>query len=131
MENHGGKGRKVKSIRTDNGGEYTSAEFTSYLTTKSIRHELTIPYTPQQNGVSERLNRTLVEFVRTMLVDLSLLHRFWAEALAKAVCLRNCSSIKALTDVTPLEARSDTKPDATFLHVFGCSAYAHVLKTER
>ena len=60
-------GRNIKILRTDNGGEYTSTEFTSYLTSEGIRHEVTIPHTPQQNGVSERLNRTLVECVCTML----------------------------------------------------------------
>ena len=112
-------------------GEYISTEFTSCLTSEGIRHELTIPYTPQQNGVSERLNRTLVECVRTMLVDLSLPHRFWAEALATAVYLRNRSPTKALKGVTPLEAWSGTKPDVSFLRIFGWSTYAHVLKTER
>ena len=54
-------GRKIKTLRSDNGGEYTSAEFAAYLTEEGVRHELTIPHTPQQNGVAERLNRTLVE----------------------------------------------------------------------
>lgn len=59
--------RKIKVLCTDNGGEYTSAEFTSYLTSEGIRHEMAIPHTPQQNGVSERFNRTLIECVHTLL----------------------------------------------------------------
>ena len=97
-------GRKVKILRSDNGGEYTSAEFAAYLTKEGVRHELTIPHTPQQNGVAERLNRILIESVRTMLADSKLPHEFWAEALSTAVYLRNRSPTKALQKVTPCEA---------------------------
>jgi len=64
-------GRKVKILRSDNGGEYTctSNELVEYLTQEGIKHELTIPHTPQQNGAAERLNRTLMEGVHTMLAD--------------------------------------------------------------
>ena len=124
-------GRKIKTLRSDNGGEYTSTEFTSFLTKEGIKHELTIPHTPQQNGVAERLNRTLIEGVRTMLADSKLPHRFWAEALSTAVYLRNRSPTKALEGVTPYEAWSGTKPNVSSLRVFGCSAYAHVPKAER
>ena len=124
-------GRKIKIFRSDNGGEYTSSEFASYLTKEGIKHELTIPHTPQQNGVAERLNRTLIESVRTMLADSKLPHRFWAEALATSVYLRNRSPTKAVEAMTPYEAWSGTKPDVSFLRVFGCSAYAHIPKAER
>ena len=72
-------GRKVKTLRTDNGGEYTSREFELYLTREGIHHETTIPHTPEQNGVAERQNRTLIQGVRTMLFDSKLPQRFWAE----------------------------------------------------
>ena len=62
-------GKRVKTLRTDNGGEYTSKEFHAHLKACGIRHELTIPKTPEQNGVAERLNRTLVEMTRAMLLD--------------------------------------------------------------
>ena len=119
-------GRKVKTLRSDNGGEYTSAEFALYLTKEGIKHELTTPHTPQQNGVAERLNRTLIEGVRTMLADSKLPHRFWAEALSTAVYLRNRSPTKALEGINTFEAWSGTKPDVSSLCVFGCRAYAHV-----
>ena len=64
-------GRKIKTFHTDNGGEYTSTEFTSYLTREGIRHERTLPYTPRQNGVSERLNRT---FVYTVKIEVCMTH---------------------------------------------------------
>ena len=59
-----------------------SGEFISYLKSEGIRHELTVPKTPQQNGVAERMNRTLMETVRSMLSDAKLPHKLWAEALS-------------------------------------------------
>ena len=71
-------GRKLKALRTDNGGEYTSREFKTYLKMEGIRHELTVPKNPEQNGVAERMNRTLIESVRSMLADTKLPQKFWA-----------------------------------------------------
>ena len=62
-------GHKVKTLRTDNGGEFTSTEFENYLKTEGVKHELTVAKTPEQNGVAERLNRTLVEAVRAVLIQ--------------------------------------------------------------
>jgi len=124
-------GRRLKILRTDNGGEYTSAEFESYLKTEGVRRQLTIPKTPEQNGVAERMNRTLVETVRSMLADAELPPVFWAEALSTAVYLRNRSPTKALKDITPYEAWTGEKPNVEHLRTFGCTAYAHVPKDER
>ena len=109
-------GRHIKALRPDNGGEYTSSEFTLYMTKEGIKHELTTPHTPEQNGVAERLNRTLIEGVRTMLADSKLPHRFWAEALLTIVYLCNRSPTKALEGITER---------------YQASAYAHVPKAER
>ena len=81
---------KSTGSRTDNG-EFTSMEFESYLTTEGVRHELTIPNNPEQNGVAERMNRTLVETARSMLVNSNLPCSFCAEALSTATYLRNRS----------------------------------------
>ena len=124
-------GYKVKILRTDNGGEFTSTEFKRYLKGEGIRHELTIPKTPQQNGVAERMNRTLLETVRSMLLGANMPQRFWAEALSTAVYLRNCSPTKAVSNMTPYEAWYGEKPQVTRLRVFGCTAYAHIAKDER
>ena len=124
-------GYKVKRLRTDNGGEYTSIEFESYLKKEGIEHQYTIPKTPEQNGVAERMNRTLVETVRTMLADSKLPHSFWAEALSTAAYLINRSPTKTLSDKTPFEAWYGKKPNVNHLRVFGCSAYIHVPKDER
>ena len=84
--------QKLNALCTDNGGECMSTEFQAYLKKEGVRHELTVPKTPEQNGVAERMNRTLVEGVRAMLADARLPHRFLAEALSKAVYLRNRSN---------------------------------------
>lgn len=124
-------GCKLKTLRSDNGGEYTSAEFTDYLKREGIRHELTIPRTPEQNGVAERMNRTLVEMVRSMLSDSKAPSRFWAEALSTAAYIRNRCPTKSVEGMTPIEALTGKKPDLTHLRRFGCAAYAHIPKEER
>ena len=123
-------GQKLKTLRTDNGGEYTFERFENYPKTEGVRHELTVAKTPEQNGVAERMNRTLVEAVRAMLADAGLPKRFWAEALSTAVYLRNRSPTVAV-EVTPFEAWTGKKPQVEHLRIFGCIAYAHVAKDER
>ena len=78
-------GQKLKTLHTDNGGEHRFAEITMYLKKEGVHHELTVPKTPQQNGVAERMNRTLVEVVCSMLSDAKLPRMFWAEAISTAV----------------------------------------------
>ena len=116
-------GRSVKTLRTDNGGEFTSAEFEEYLRKERIKHELTISICPEQNGVAERLNRTLVEMVHSMLADSELPKSFWAEAFATATYLRNRSPTKAVEGKTPYEALYGLKPKvghlvAQLTHIF-------------
>ena len=65
-------GHNLKTLRTDSGGEFTSHKFKSYLKSSGVRHELTIPKTPEQNGMAERLDHTLVETTRSMLLDAKL-----------------------------------------------------------
>jgi len=124
-------GKSVKILRTDNGGEYKSKTFANFLSAEGIRHEYTVPKTPEQNGVSERMNRTLVEAVRSMLSHSELPDKFWAEALSTAVYLRNRSLTRALCNITPYEAYTGVKPNVSNLRIFGCIAYAHVPKDER
>ena len=96
-------GWKLKTLCTDNGGEYTSAGFTMCLK-KGVCHEFTVPKTPQKNGVAEWMNRTLVEAVHSMLSDAKLPKRFWAEALSTAMYLRNHSLTVAVQGKTLFEA---------------------------
>ena len=123
--------RKLKKLRSDNGGEYISNEFEQYLEQEGIHHQNTIPKTPQQNGVAERMNRTLEESIRSMLCESKLPKQFWAEALSTATYLRNRSPTKAVKDMTPFEAWSSIKPDVQHLRVFGSICYSHIHKSER
>ena len=77
-------GIKIKAVRTDRGGEYMSEEFVSYLKQCGIQAKTTAAYSPQQNGVAERLNRTIGEAARSMLLQAGLSKSFWAEAVATA-----------------------------------------------
>ncbi len=79
--------KSVKTLRSDNGGEYCSLEFQAYLREKGIQHQTTVAYSPQQNGIAERMNRTLLGSVRSMLMDAGLHRRYWGYAVACAVTL--------------------------------------------
>ena len=125
-------GEPIRKLRTDNGGEYMSKDFQTYLTSKGIEHQLTVPHSPQQNGVAERLNCTLMESARATLSHANLPHKLWAEAVATAAYLRNRTTTSANEEqLTPFEKWYGHKPNISHLKVFGCAAYSHVPKTER
>ena len=124
-------GEKIKTLRSDNGGEYTSKEFEDDLKKNGIRHEHSVPKTPEQNGVAERMNQTLVETVRAMLSDSKLPKKFLAEALSTASYVRNRSPTTAVKAMTPYEVWKGYKPNVNHLRIFGCSAYAHIPNDER
>jgi transposase InsO family protein len=123
LRNERATGKKLKTLRTDNGGEFVNGEFDEYLRGLGIRHECTMSYTPQQNGVSERLNRTLVTKARCMLHDAGLSENFWAEAVKAANYVKNRSASDVCGGVTPYELWYGRKPNVGYLRVFGCTAY--------
>ena len=75
-------GQKIKALRSDRGGEFTSKEFQEFCAISRIRHFLTVPRSPQQNGVAERKNRTILDMARSMLKSKHLLKEFWAKVVA-------------------------------------------------
>jgi len=107
MENE--HGTKIKSIQSDNGREYVNLEFEEFLKTNGIEHRTSAqymrPYMPQQNGVAERFNRTLIEWARCSLLQSNLPPSFWAEAVSTACNVRNRCPTKALQGKTPYELR--------------------------
>ncbi|MCO5566282.1 hypothetical protein L7F22_019958 [Adiantum nelumboides] len=119
-------GCKVQTLRTDRGGEYMSGAFKDFLEKKGIKHQCTMPYTPQQNGVAERKNKSLMEMARCMLKAKSLPHKLWMEAVACAAHDLNRCPTRALKTITPYESWYDRKPSVSYLRVFGCLAYAHI-----
>ena len=125
-------GRAIGTLRTDNGGEYLSSAFQNYLKEKGIRHELTVPHSPQQNGVSERMNQTLVESACSMIAHAGLLNIFWVEAISAAAYVRNRLPTMVLKErETPYERWYGRKPDVSHFRVFGCMAYTHVPDCKR
>ena len=124
-------GKGIKVIRTDNGGEYCSKEFESFLKENGIVHQLTVPYNPAQNGVAERMNRTVMESARAMMSHSNLPNQFWAEAVSTSVYIHNRCPTSALDGVTPYECLFKQKPDVGNLHVFGCVSYVHIPDGQR
>ena len=97
---------RIKTLRTDNGGEYISKAFAAFCAERGIAHEFTNPHCPEQNGVAERMNRTIVESARSMLYNARLPQHFWAEAVSTTVYLHNRSPTTALSDKPPLSVGS-------------------------
>ncbi|KAJ4713761.1 Retrovirus-related Pol polyprotein from transposon TNT 1-94 [Melia azedarach] len=124
-------GVKVKKLRTDNGKEYISNEFDKFCEDAGIQHQLTVPYSPQQNGVCERKNRTLLEMARSMMHEKNLPKKFWAEAVYTSVYLQNRLPTHAIEGKTPIEAWSGLKPSVGHLKVFGSVCYVHVPDVKR
>jgi hypothetical protein len=126
--------RKVKIVRSDRGGEYYGrydglgqhpGPFAKFLEKHGICAQYTMPGTPQQNGVAERRNRTLMDMVRSMLSNSSLPISLWMEALKTAVYLLNIVPSKAVPK-TPFELWTGRKPSLRHLHVWGCPAEARI-----
>lgn len=122
---------KLKVFRSDNGGEFTSKLFDEVLRRDGIERQTSAPYTPQQNGVAERANRTLMEMARAMIHAQGLGYEFWAEAVVNAAYIRNRCPTSAVQNMTPEEAWSGKKPHVSHLRVFGCIAYAKVPDEKR
>ena len=124
-------GCKIKILWSNGGGEYTSNEFRDYCRKNSIKQQFTTAYTPQQNGIAERKNRTILDMTRTMLKEKCLTKNFWAEAVACTAYLLNRCPSKSVKNMTPQEAWSDYKPSVSHIRIFGCIAYAQVPETKR
>ena len=123
--------KKIKILHTDNGGEFCSGEMENYLTKEGLIHQKTNAYTPEQNGVCERANRTVVEKARCLLFDAKLEKKFWAEAANTAVYLKNRSATSSLENITPYEVWYGKKPDLSHIRLFGSPVMAHVPKERR
>ena len=117
--------RKVKALRTDNGLEFCNKRFDELCARSGIMRHRTVSYTPQQNGLAERMNKTLIENVRCMLFHSKLPKTLWAEALNTTCYLINKSSFIALNFKTPYEMWSEKLADYSNLKIFCCIAYAH------
>src|SRR5208282_3467238 len=125
------KGYKIKAVRMDGGSEY-QATLKGFLIEKGIESDITTHYSPESNGISERLNRTLLDMARTMLFGANLPNKLWAEAVSTAVYLKNRLPHSSLRgDVTPHEMWFGIKPSLSHLRIFGCAAHVHVPEERR
>lgn len=117
-------GQTMKYLRDDNGWEYCSAAMREYLKKRGIQLEFTAPFTPEQNGKSERGNRTIVESARTMLLSKDLFLQLWAEAVNTAVYVLNRTTCLKIAETTPYEIWNERE-------ISGSTAYVHIPKQLR
>jgi transposase InsO family protein len=121
-------GQRLRVLRTDHGGEFTSVAFEEHCNKRGITRQHSAPYTPQQNGVVERRNQSVVTMARSLLKGRGVPAAFWGEAVSTAVFLLNRAPTKSVAGKTPFEAWHGRKPDVEFLRTFGCVAH---VKTAR
>nr|KAJ0224692.1 hypothetical protein LSAT_V11C100043190 [Lactuca sativa] len=116
-------GLKVKQLRSDHGTEFQNSTLEEFYDHKGIGQNFSAPRTPQQNGVAERRNKTLIEAGRTLMIHVGLPMSFWAEAVNTACFTQNRSLIHKIHKKTPYEMLKSRNPDVSFFHVFGCICY--------
>lgn len=117
-------GKKIKYLQSDNGKEYCNAEMDTFLRNQGIQRRLSVVRTPQQNGVAERFNRTLVEMARCLLLQSNLSDMFWADAVATACHLRNRCPSRSINGDTPYQRWFNRdKMSLNYLRAFGSTVY--------
>jgi hypothetical protein len=119
---------KVKKIRSNNGSEFKNLQVEEYLEEAGIKHEFFAPYTPQQNGVVERKNRSLIDMARTMLGEYKTPERFWSKAVKIACHAINRLYLHRLLKKTSYELLTVNKPNVSYFCVFGRKCYILVKK---
>ncbi|KAK1627194.1 hypothetical protein QYE76_001509 [Lolium multiflorum] len=120
---------KILAIRSDNGTEFKNYTLDDFLGEEGIQHQYSTPYTPQQNGVAERKNRTLIEAARTMMMEYKSKYNFWAEAISTACHATNRLYFRKGLEKTPYEILTGNKPNVSYFKVFGCKCYILVKDT--
>ena len=121
----------IKTLISDRGGEYTSKEFEDYLSRKGIKHRLTVHDTPEQNGVAERLNRTLVEKSRAVLLESNLPKSLWGYAILHANYLKNRTHTRSLPDKTPYEMVHGKKLNLHDVYEWGKDVYVKIKQDDK
>jgi transposase InsO family protein len=112
-------GLRIKKIRSDNGMEFKNSQINGFLEDEGIKHEFSSPYTPKQNGVVERKNRTLLDMATTMLDEYKTPDRFWAEAINTACYSINRLYLHRILKKTSYELLTGKKPNVSYFRVFG------------
>ena len=115
----------MEKIRSDNEKEFDNTSIEAYCDKVGIKHEVFAIYTPQQNGVVERKNRTLITLVRTMLDEYNTPQDLWVEAINTTCSASNRLFLQKFLGKTPYELLNGKKPDVSFFRVFGCKCYIY------
>jgi hypothetical protein len=118
----------VKKIRSNNGSEFKNLQVEEYLEEEGIKHEFSAPYTPQENGVVERKNMTLIDIARTMLGEFKTSERFWSEVVNIACHAINWLYLHRLLKKTSYELLTGNKPNISYFCVFRSKCYILVKK---
>ncbi|KAK9053340.1 hypothetical protein SSX86_029973 [Deinandra increscens subsp. villosa] len=126
-EIEGKLGSKIKSLRSDRGGEFTSQEFNEFCSLNGIYRLLTTPYSPQQNVIVERRNRSIMNMTRCLLKEMNIPKVYWAEGVRRAVYIQNRLPTKSLRDTTPYTVIKGRKPNLQHLKIFGCVGHVITL----
>lgn len=113
----------IKCFRSDGGGEYKSKSVTEFLATNGIIHQVSCPYTPEQNGVSERKNRHIKETAVTLMHQAHVPSKFWNYSCALAVYLINRMPTVNLHNCSPFEKLYNKTPNLDHIKVFGCACF--------
>lgn len=122
---------QIKTLRIDCGGEFIYKPFIEYCKDNGIHRQLTIRRSPQQNGVAERKNRTIVEMAGSMMIGKHLPMIFWAEAVHTTIYILNRCPTKTVQNRTPFEAWHKKKLVVDHLKIFGSIAYSHISTPNR
>jgi hypothetical protein len=124
-------GLRIKKIRSDNGTEFKNSQIEGFLEDEGIKHEFSSPYTPQQNGVVERKNRTLLDMARTMLDEYKTPDWFWVEAINTACYSINRLYLHRILKKTSYEFLTGKKPNVSYFRVFGSKCFILVKRSRK
>ena len=124
-------GKKIQALRSDGGGEYSSREFAEHLKLEGIKHIVSPPYNPRQNGLAERMNRTIMETARCLLGDSKLGKEFWGYALVTAIHIHYQLPSRSHDNRSPIEYWTGKVPGIGHLRVFGSTAGVYISKENR
>jgi hypothetical protein len=116
-------GQNKLAIRSDNGSEFKNYTLNDFLSEEGIQHQYSVAYTPQQNGVAERKNRTLMDMARSMLAEFKSPYNFWAKNISTACHSSNRLFLCKGLNMNPYEILTGSKPNTKYFRVFGCKCF--------
>jgi len=121
----------IKALRTDGGGECLNKEFKKYVVAAGIHHIVTPSYSPSQNGLAERMNRTIMESAHCLLLDSQISFEFWGHAVLTAAHVHNRLPSRSHNNTSPIAFWTGKEPSIGHLPVFGSTAWLHIPKEKR